>query len=52
MKVGLNYHQSVSQIWTKTYEERLPPNVFEQFLTISKVKLANNECFEIFGNSY
>ena len=34
--------------YTKTYEERLPLDTFEHFVTISKVKLANIECFQSF----
>ena len=54
----LNQHEIVHQNhqkkgtkhrkYTKTYEERLPLDTFENFVTISKVKLANIECFESF----
>ena len=48
-KRGLNRHQSAEHgDYTKTYEERLPLDTFEQFVTISKVKLTNDQCFESF----
>ena len=46
-KRGLNLHQSAEHgDYTKPYEERLPLNTFEQFVTTSKVKLASDQCFE------
>ena len=52
-KRGLNRHQSAEHgDYTKTYEERLPLNIFEQFLTTSKVKLANDQCFESFMGEF
>ena len=36
----------------KTYEERLPLDIFEQFVTTSKVKLANDQCFESFMGEF
>ena len=52
-KRGLNRHQSAEHgDYTKTYEERLPLNIFEQFVTTSKVKLANDQCFESFMGEF
>ena len=52
-KRGLNRHQSAEHgDYTKTYEERLPLDIFEQFLTTSKVKLANDQCFESFMGEF
>ena len=36
----------------KTYEERLPLDIFEQFMTTNKVKLANDQCFESFVGEF
>ena len=36
----------------KIYKERLPLNTFEQFVIISKVKLANDQCFEGFMREF
>ena len=42
-KRGLNRHQSAEHgDYRKTYEDRLPLDIFEQFVTTSKVKLAND----------
>ena len=35
-----------------TYNDRLPLDTFEQFMTISKVKLANDQCFESFMEEF
>ena len=52
-KRGLNRHQSAEHgDYTKGYEERLPLDIFEQFLTTSKVKLANDQCFESFMGEF
>ena len=46
---GLNRHQSAGQgEYTKTYEERLPLVTYEQFVTMSKGKLVNNQWFQSF----
>ena len=34
--------------YTKTYEERLPLCIFALFMTTSKLRLANDQCFESF----
>ena len=36
----------------RDYEKRLALNIFEQFLTTSKVKLANDQCFESFMGEF
>ena len=36
----------------KTYGERLPLDIFEQFVTTSKVNLANDQCFESFVGKF
>ena len=36
----------------KSYEERLPLDIFEQFVTTNKVKLANDQCFESFVGEF
>ena len=42
-KRGLNRHQSAEHgDYRKTYEDRLPLDIFEQFVATSKVKLAND----------
>ena len=52
-KRGLNCHQSAEHgDYTKTYEERLSLDIFEQFVTTSKVKLTNDECFESFMGEF
>ena len=52
-KRGLNSHQSAEHgDYTKTYEERLPLDIFEQFVTTSKVKLTNDQCFESFMGEF
>ena len=52
-KRGLNRHQSAEHgDYTKTYEERLSLDIFEQFVTTSKVKLANDQCFESFMGEF
>ena len=52
-KRGLNRHQSTEhREYTKTYEERLPLDIFEQFVTTSKVKLAIDQCFESFMREF
>ena len=52
-KRGFNRHQSAERgDYTKTYEERLPLDIFEQFLTTSKVKLAKDQCFENFMGEF
>ena len=52
-KRGLNCHQSVEHgDYTKTCEERLPLDIFELFETTSKVKLANDQCFESFMGEF
>ena len=52
-KRGLNRHQSAEHgDYTKTCEERLPLNISEQFVTTSKVKLANDQCFESFMGEF
>ena len=52
-KRGLNRHQSAEhEDYTKTYEERLPLDTFEQFVTVSKVNLANEQCFESFMGEF
>ena len=45
---GLNRHQSAEheEQYTKTCKEKLPLDIFEQFLVISKVKLAIDQCFD------
>ena len=49
IKRWLNRHQSTENgYYTKTCGERLPLDIFEQFATTSKVKLANDQCFERF----
>ena len=53
IKRELNRHQSAEHgDYTKTYEERLPLNVFEQLVTTSNVKLANDQCFESFMGEF
>ena len=53
IKRGLNRHQSAEHgDYTKTYEERLPLDTFDQFVTISKVKLANDQWFESFVGEF
>ena len=42
------YTKNEHREYTKTYEERLPLDIFEQFVTTSKVKLAIDQCFESF----
>ena len=52
-KRGLNRHQLAEHgDYTKTYKERLPLNIFEQFVTTGKVKLANDQCFESFMGEF
>ena len=52
-KRGFNRHQSAEHgDYTITYKERIPLNTFEQFVTISKVKLANDQCFESFMREF
>ena len=52
-KRRLNRHQSAEHgDYKKTYEVRLPLDTFEQFVAISKVKLANDQCFESFVGEY
>ena len=52
-KKGLNCHQSPEHgDYMKTYEERLPLDIFEQFVTTNKVKLANDQCFESFVGEF
>ena len=52
-KWGLNLHQSPETGGdTKTHEERLSLDTFEQFVTISKVKLAYDQCFESFMGEF
>ena len=52
-KKGLNHHQSTEHgDYTKTYEERLLLDIFEQFVTTRKVKLANDQCFESFMGEF
>ena len=52
-KRGLNCHQSAEHgDYTNTCKERLPLDIFEQFVTTSKVKLANDQCFESFMGEF
>ena len=52
-KWGLNRHQSPETGGdTKNHEERLSLDTFEQFVTISKVKLAYDQCFESFMGEF
>ena len=44
-KRGLNRHQSAEH---GEYEERLPLDTFEQSVTISKTKVASDQCFQSF----
>ena len=47
-KRGLNRHQLIME----KAQERLPLNAFEQFVTIRKVKLANDQCVESFMEEF
>ena len=50
---GLNCHQSAEHgDYTKTYEEGLHLDMFEQFVTTNKVKLTNDQCFESFMGEF
>ena len=52
-KRELNRHQSAEHgDYIETYEERLPLDISEQFVTTSKVKLANDQCFESFMGEF
>ena len=46
-KRGLNRHQPAERgEYSKTYKKILPQDAFEQFVIISKVKLANDQCLK------
>ena len=52
-KRGLNRHQSAEHgHYTKTSEERLSPDIFEQFVITNKVKLVNDQCLESFKGEF
>ena len=52
-KRGLNCHQSAEHgEYAKIYEEILSLDTFEHFVTISKVKLKNDQCFESFMGEF
>ena len=46
------YHSVEHGDYRKNYEERLPLDTYEQFVTISKGKLANDQCFESFMGEF
>ena len=52
-KRGLNRHQSAEHgHYTKTSEERLSLDIFEQFVITNKVKLVNDQCLESFKGEF
>ena len=52
-KRGFKRYQSAEHgEYAKTCEERLPLDTFEQCMIISKVKMANDQCFENFMEDF
>ena len=52
-KEGLNRHQLFEdEQYIKTYIESLRLDTFQRFVTISNVKVANDQCFESFMGEF